>query len=228
MNKNCLQLHNLHHWLDKHHKAYCFDITSDGGFIIAGESFSVDPENSDIWIVRLSASGDILWQKAYNQGERARANSIVALPEGGYAVAGTFWEQKRQELIYFKLTDRGDIIWQKKFSVSLSIEEISADSAFGIDHSVDGSYAVLGLTEPTQKSDKYVMIIKTLSNGDVSNCGYLSEGSLSVVDTNSVPLESKAEVNISFFIEYDADVLPASTNFDVQILCPSKKNIIRR
>ena len=53
--------------------AYCADITPDGGFIIAGESFSVDSENSDIWIVRLSASGNILWQKAYTQGERSRA-----------------------------------------------------------------------------------------------------------------------------------------------------------
>ena len=208
--------------------AYCADITPDGGFIIAGESFSVDSENSDIWIVRLSASGNILWQKAYTQGERSRANSIVALPEGGYAVAGTSWEQKRQELIYFKITDKGDIIWQKKFSVFLSNEEISNDSACGIAQSVDGSYAVLGLTESTLKSDKYVMIIKTLSNGDLSSCGYLSEGSLSVVDTNVVPLESEAEVKISYFIEYDADVMPASSNFDIQILCPSKKNIIRR
>jgi hypothetical protein len=208
--------------------AYSFDITPDGGYIMAGESFSGELVNSDIWILKLSASGDILWQKAYTQGERSRANYIIALPEGGYALAGTYWEQKRKEIVFFKLSDQGEIIWQKKFSSSLPNEEISNDSAVGIAQSIDGGYGVLGLTETTQHSDKYVLVIKTLANGDLSNCGYLNESNFSTVNTNIVPLESSSMISTPVLFEHDVQVISASTDFNTWILCPYKKNVIRR
>jgi len=209
-------------------RIYSFNIVSDGGYIMAGESFAGESGNSDIWILKLSVSGDILWQKAYTQGERSRADSIIALPEGGYAVAGTYWEQKRKQIVFFKLSDQGEIIWQKKFSSSLPNEESSNDSSVSIVQSIDGGYVVLGLTETTQKSEKYVLVIKTLANGDLSNCGYLNESYLSVVDTNIIPLESSLEISAPVLYEHDVQVIPASTNFNTWILCPYKKNIIRR
>lgn len=207
---------------------YSFDVTSDGGYIMAGEAYSGGSGSSDLWILKLTGKGDILWQKAYKQGERSRANCIIALHGGGYAVAGTYWEQTRRDLFFFKLLDGGEVIWQKKFSTSLYDEEISQDSACSVAQTADGGYAVLGLTESTQVSDKYVLVIKTLSNGDLANCGYLKECNLSVVDTKIVPVESSAEMYVPVFTDYDVTVIPASTNFNVQILCPYKKNIIRR
>jgi len=209
-------------------KVCSFDITSDGGYIVAGESFAGESGNSDIWILKLSASGDILWQKAYTQGDRSRANCITALPEGGYAMAGTYWEQNRKEIVFFKLSDQGEIIWQKKFSSSLPNEEISNDSAVGIAQSIDGGFGVLGLTETTQQSDKYVLVIKTLANGDLSNCGYLNESNFYAVHTNIVPIESSSTVSTPVLFEHAVQVITASTNFNTWILCPYKKNVIRR
>jgi hypothetical protein len=207
---------------------YSFDITDDGGYIMAGESFIGDLGNSDIWILKLSSSGDILWQKAYTQGEKSRADCIIALPEGGYVVAGSLKEKERKEIVFFKLSEQGEIIWQKKFSRSLPNEEISNDSAVSIVQSIDGGYGVLGLIETTQKSEKYVLVIKTLANGDLSNCSYLNDSLLSVVNTNIAPSESSSEIATPVFFEHNVQVIPASTDFNTWILCPYKKNIIRR
>ncbi|MBN2245986.1 MAG: hypothetical protein JW755_09085 [Candidatus Aminicenantes bacterium] len=209
-------------------KIYSFDITADGGYIMAGESLSGDPGNSDIWILKLSASGDILWQKAYKQGERSRADCVIALPEGGYAVVGTFKEQNRKEIVFFKLSEQGEIIWLKKISTSLPDEETFQDSACDLTQSADGGYGVLGLTETAQISDKYVLVIKVLSSGDMINCNYLKAGNLSEVDTKIVPIESSAENYVPIFIEYAVNAITSSTDFNMQILCPYKKNIIRR
>ncbi|MDR0664039.1 MAG: hypothetical protein LBF86_00745, partial [Helicobacteraceae bacterium] len=59
--------------------------TSDGGYIIAGESHSNDGDvtnhrgstgNPDYWIVKLNANGSIAWQKSLGGSSADYANSI--------------------------------------------------------------------------------------------------------------------------------------------------------
>jgi len=70
--------------------------TSDGGYIVAGTSNSIDGDvsgnhgSSDYWLVKLDASGDLIWQKVMGGSHDDRANSVVQMPDGGYVVAG-FW-----------------------------------------------------------------------------------------------------------------------------------------
>src|SRR5262249_27185472 len=50
---------------------YSLDVTTDGGFILAGNTLStdIDVENNhgdmDAWIIRLDASGNLLWKQCY-------------------------------------------------------------------------------------------------------------------------------------------------------------------
>src|SRR6266550_4389809 len=64
--------------------------TSDGGFIVAGESYSNDNDVSgnngqaDYWIVKLDASGTIEWQKSLGGSSSDYATSINQTLDGGY------------------------------------------------------------------------------------------------------------------------------------------------
>ena len=71
--------------------------TTDGGYIIAGESWSIDGDvgghhgstsSSDYWIVKLNNTGNILWEKSLGGFSNDIANFIQQTTDGGYIVAG--------------------------------------------------------------------------------------------------------------------------------------------
>ena len=75
---------------------YAFSIapTNDEGFIIAGESYSIDGDLSqshghgDYWIVRLDADGNLIWQKPFGGFFEDVAKSIQQTMDGGFIIAG--------------------------------------------------------------------------------------------------------------------------------------------
>ena len=72
--------------------------TTDGGYVVAGESYSTDGDvsghhgtasNSDIWMVKLDASGNIQWEKSLGGSEYEQDGYVKQTPDGGYIVVGT-------------------------------------------------------------------------------------------------------------------------------------------
>lgn len=104
-------------------------VTSDGGYIIAGETFSNDGEVSfnhgsyDMWVVKLSASGTIEWQKSFGGSSDDIADSIIQANDGNYIVAGYTFSNNgdvngnhgSSDCWIIKLNATGDIIWQKTY-----------------------------------------------------------------------------------------------------------------
>jgi uncharacterized repeat protein (TIGR02543 family) len=64
--------------------------TNDGGYIVAGYSSSFGAGGYDVWVLKLSPTGAIDWQRTYggSDGENANAYSIQQTSDGGYIVAG--------------------------------------------------------------------------------------------------------------------------------------------
>jgi hypothetical protein len=65
--------------------------TSDGGYIVAGWTLSFGAGNYDVWVLKLNASGNVVWQKTYGGGSDDYAESIQQTSDGGYIVAGETW-----------------------------------------------------------------------------------------------------------------------------------------
>ncbi|QQR88516.1 MAG: T9SS type A sorting domain-containing protein [Flavobacteriales bacterium] len=70
------------------------DQLDDGGFIFTGNTRSIDGDVtgnhgwSDAWVVRLDASGNLLWQKAMGGSDWDGGSSVVALPNGHFMMTG--------------------------------------------------------------------------------------------------------------------------------------------
>lgn len=75
--------------------AYSCSQTVDGGYIIAGGSFSNDGDVSgnhgagDYWIVKTDSTGSIQWQKCFGGMGNDFANAVLQTADGGYLAAGT-------------------------------------------------------------------------------------------------------------------------------------------
>ncbi|SDQ64988.1 hypothetical protein SAMN05421664_2016 [Chryseobacterium soldanellicola] len=76
-------------------------IGTDGGYIIAGVSYSVDGDltgipkytggtfGTDAWLVKLNADGTINWQKRYGGTDEDSFGNVIATNDGGYLLTGT-------------------------------------------------------------------------------------------------------------------------------------------
>ncbi|CCG52182.1 Protein of unknown function precursor [Flavobacterium indicum GPTSA100-9 = DSM 17447] len=120
---------------------YSVKITKDVGYILAGisnSSKSLDKKDDskggdDIWIVKLNAKGNELWQKTIGGKGQEKVSVIRVLSDGSYIIGGSSSSYKtrvatngqinpynksedtRGNLDYWiiKMKDDGSIVWQK-------------------------------------------------------------------------------------------------------------------
>ena len=63
--------------------------TFDGGFIVAGLTNSSGAGGQDAWVVKLTSTGNIIWQKTYGGPGDDHAISAKQTTDGGFVVAAT-------------------------------------------------------------------------------------------------------------------------------------------
>ncbi len=164
--------------------AYSIVQTTDSGYIVAGYSQSTDGNVTynnglaDFWIVKLSNSGNLQWQKSFGGSQNDIANSIIQTTDGGYIIAGSstsndgdvFGHHGSTDFADFwivKINDTGVIQWQKSLGGS------NNEEAYSIKQTFDGGYIVTGYTTSNDGdvigyhgfSDRWV--IKLSSSGDI-------------------------------------------------------------
>jgi len=127
---------------------------SDGGYIVAGNSESNDGDvtgnhgREDYWVVKLSHTGALEWQKSLGGNKQDWANSIQQSTDGGYIVAGysesndgdVTGNHGNYDYWVVKLSPTGAVEWQKSLGGS------SNDAASSIQQSTDGGYIVAGVS----------------------------------------------------------------------------------
>jgi len=101
--------------------------TNDNGFIIAGGSDSDDTDISsnigtyDFWVVRISSTGDLIWEKSFGGGQIDEARAIVRADDGNFVIAGDTRSSDNDvsnnkgaaDLWLIKISPDGDLIWEK-------------------------------------------------------------------------------------------------------------------
>jgi len=60
----------------------------DGGYALAGYTYSFGAGGCDCWLVKTDASGNALWNQTYGGTDNDWAYSLVETADGGYALAG--------------------------------------------------------------------------------------------------------------------------------------------
>ena len=146
--------------------AWSIQQTSDGGYVIAGNTQSSDGDvrskyhgGADWWVVKLDGSGNIVWEWCLGGSLFDFAYSIQEHPYGGYTVAG-YTESKDgdvkglhggSDFWVVRLDSSGKMLWQSCLGGS------SLDEAHGIVTTPQGDHVVAGITNS--------------NNGDVSCSG---------------------------------------------------------
>jgi hypothetical protein len=151
------------------------EVTSGGGFVLAGYTADSTVNDTDAFVVRLNASGDTIWTFTYNGTLSGKDlfYKIINTTDGGFVAVGytSSVTGTSDDLLYIKLNSQGQIEWTKTFGDS------GRERCQDIVETVDG-YTIVGYTNssPAQYYDALVLHINfsgnTLWSKIIGDAGY--------------------------------------------------------
>jgi len=124
------------------------------GYIAAGVTNSDDGDvhghygNFDMWLIRIDDSGDTLWTRCYGGTGWDAAETIVALEEGTFVVAGSsnsadgdvHGNHGGTDFFVMKINETGDTLWTRCYGGSES------DGIYGFAKTSDDGFIATGYT----------------------------------------------------------------------------------
>lgn len=116
---------------------------SEGGFAVAGEAQSKGAGGRGFWVLRLDGAGNTVWERTFGGAEDDVARPVVALADGGLAVAG-YTKSKgagESDAWVLRLDGAANVVWERTFG---GAGDDQARSAVAL---ADGGLAVVGYTE---------------------------------------------------------------------------------
>ena len=144
---------------------YAVSQLSDGSYIVGGTSFSSASGNktevliggSDLWIVKLDISGNLVWQNTIGDADLDGLNAIRATQDNGFIIGGFSWsdisgDKVENKIIggvedawIMKLNSEGEIVWQN------AIGGNNNDFCINIEQCFDGTF-IAGVSSGSELS----------------------------------------------------------------------------
>jgi hypothetical protein len=137
--------------------------TSDGGYALAGETYSSGAGESDFWLVKVDSSGKLQWNKTYGEQTTDKATSVIQTSDGGYALVGYSIENgTSKDALFVKTDSSGNMQWNRTYGGP------GGDRAYSVVQTSDGGYALTGSTSSFSDDRQFdFWLVKTNSNGNV-------------------------------------------------------------
>jgi hypothetical protein len=142
----------------------CYSVqqTSDGGYIVAGGTYSYGFGGSDVWLIKTAANGDMQWNKTLGEEQNEACYSIQKTADGGYIVVGKtkISEPENYDVLLLKTDVYGNKVWDKTFGGA------SFDAGWWVQLTDDGGYIITGVTESQGAGKGDLWLIKTDFSGE--------------------------------------------------------------
>jgi hypothetical protein len=139
-------------------------IAPDGGYIIAGQSYSYDA-TSAFYLLKTDASGNEQWHKTFASGHLCEAHYVQNVPGGGYILCGdadTTYDFLGESDMWIIRTDaNGDSLWAHAYGGT------KKDGGKTIEPTSDGGYFAAGITRSYGLADPNYYAVKIDSSGVV-------------------------------------------------------------
>jgi hypothetical protein len=139
--------------------AYSLQRTADNGYIIAGETASYGAGGSDVWLLKINASGHELWNRTFGGLNSDHSYSVHQTAGGGYIMAGytDTYGAGSTDMWLIKADEMGNEQWNRTFGGA------SFDLGYAVEETSDGHFILAGTI--TEWYDKNVWLIATTPTG---------------------------------------------------------------
>ena len=146
--------------------------TSDGGFLVAGETGSSGAGGQDVWLVKLGPEGGREWDRTFGGPEDDVGYDVRQSGDGGYIIAAethSFGAGSAAKSDYWliKTDSMGNMEWQRAFGnleLPGSLDFATNDVPQTVKQTADLGYIIAGSTRDRRQED--VWLVKTDSSGE--------------------------------------------------------------
>ncbi|NLR94253.1 MULTISPECIES: hypothetical protein [Flammeovirga] len=146
--------------------------TNDGGYCIAGYSYTFAEASLDAWIVRTDADGQQLWHKSFGGLSYDEACGITKTKDGGYAVVGytevyvpdEYGDNTSIEgfnMLLVKINDKGQKQWEK------SIGGTKEQRGQAVLETENGDFLIVGSIQTSEQNNFGILLVRTNSQGSI-------------------------------------------------------------
>ena len=136
--------------------------TTDGGYIVAGQTPAFGAGGFDAYLVKLNAAGDISWTKTYGGSGLEIGSAVQQTTDGGYILTGQIdsYGAGSGDFYLLKTDASGNVVWTKAYG------GVGEEAGVTVKQTTDGGYIIGGTSESTGVLGKDMCLIKTNAVGD--------------------------------------------------------------
>jgi len=138
--------------------------TIDGGYIIAGWTYTYGAGGADVYLIKTDSRGRVRWTKTYGGSRDDFGWWVEQTSDGGYIICGTTrsFGIPQYNVYLIKTDSEGDTLWTKIYYPWYSYQ----NEGFCCQQTEDGGYIVSGFTIDQGTGKMGIYLIKTDAQGD--------------------------------------------------------------
>ena len=153
--------------------------TADGGYIVAGQTYSFGAGSQDVYLVKTNSAGTVLWSKTFGGSGSDQGTDVKQTSDGGYIVCGSKLIVPGDRDAYLIKTDAvGNMTWSSVYGGS------AFEDAYHVQQTGDGGYLLAGGSSSFSALNNRVYLIKVNSGGN-SGC---NESAATTIQNSPVSL----------------------------------------